>query len=93
MPVIHLAGPDICIGSKHIQRCIVCGECLIQEDLTLQMVPTSRVDFEDLPHYKQGHLIKVDRNCTVDVGELAPTFESQELPKDFCLELVEFPRV
>lgn len=90
MSVIHLAGIKIKIGSRCIQRCIVCGEALVNDDLSCMASSDGPVKPS---FFETGALIEVENNdgCRRSsvVGELPEDFKPEFLPKDFCLELVE----
>lgn len=86
--VVHLAGPIVMIDGRLIQRCVVCGEKLLDSKNAMVAVPTNRQaeDDTELAHWEEGYLIEFSGSQQVALG----MFESEgPLPDEFCLSLVE----
>jgi hypothetical protein len=80
MSVTHIAGAVICTQGRTIQRCSLCGEKLV--DSKGAMVETKYAG-EPFPTWIMGRLVQIDGA----VWTLLP--ETDKLPDDSCLELVE----
>jgi hypothetical protein len=42
--MVHLAGVDVFVEGRHIQRCSICGFALINDDLARMAVPAGESD-------------------------------------------------
>lgn len=87
----HVAGIGLKLGHIAVQRCMICGEALIADDLSKQMIPEGQ---EPGPHFWQtGAMVEVENSgdCTrtSKVGDLPEQFEMEDLPKTICTDLVE----
>lgn len=92
MSVTHVAGPVIVVKGRYapdneriIQRCVVCGEKLI--DTEGQMAPDKPDGTPpDGPGvWAEQALVQIDGNRHLNVG----TYIDDDDPEDFCLALVE----
>lgn len=94
MPTVHLAGNEVRIGTRVIQRCLVCGYKLVDTDLSRVAVISAGDGSRDnvVSVWGVGHLIEVcEGNPTrlVDIGTTdEPVFPAAHWP-DSCLDLVE----
>lgn len=95
MKTVHVAGIQIVVGKYNIQRCIICGEAIILDDLSRQMV-CEETDKDYKPAYfKTGSLVEIDKKVggiakyVSRIGELAENFKVEELPENICLDLLE----
>lgn len=88
MSVTHVAGPPVVFNCRVIQRCVVCGEKLL--DSLRCMAPLNPDGSQpSFPTYPERHYIHVDGNQTT-VGVDYLTLNVDE-PVDFCIDLVEEP--
>lgn len=78
MSVSHIAGLIVKIDGRVIQRCAVCGEKLIDS------LNSASCDGSPMPVWQENRFVQVDGNY----WSLLP--ESNELPVDHCLPLVEY---
>lgn len=89
MGTVHLAGNDVRIGTRIIQRCLICGFKLLDMDLSRMAVPDG--DDRGVATFAVGHLIEVSEgNPTnyVDIGDTKqPQFDAGW--QDCCIHLVE----
>lgn len=92
----HVAGPWVGFKAEDrlIQRCMVCGEKLIdlKPSCTHVAVPPENQDEKSIeryiPTFSPGRMIQVSEGNPkqfLDVGD----FKVDPLPDDFCLALVE----
>lgn len=93
MAIVHLAGNEVYIGTRIIQRCLVCGHKLVDMDLAHCVSYGADGPEPAEGHaWGVGHLIEVsDGNptCSVDIGTTEePIFPAAHWP-DSCLHLVE----
>lgn len=83
MSVSHLAGNAVRIGCRVIQRCLICGAVIIDED------------HEHAMRFPVGAWIQVYTcggvECSGQIGRTdSPNFRDEsEFPIDHCLDLVE----
>lgn len=82
MATVHLAGDAIRIGSYVIQRCLLCGEPLLEFDLRTMASTDGSVSTLAL-----GGFYEFDGNCRVLLKESeGPHFASDlDLPDDCCI--------
>jgi hypothetical protein len=79
--VIHIAGPDIQVGSQLRQRCAWCGAVLIDQDLERVAVPVGQ---DPRPAtWPAGELIAVDGNLSYVVEHE----DGARLPDGACGQL------
>lgn len=83
--VTHLAGPAITVGGRVIQRCSLCGDKLCDSKNTAQPTPKDGSS-PVFPTWSIGRLVRVHPGN--------PTFwelldDTDQLPEDTCLDLVE----
>lgn len=86
---VHLAGNNVIINGRSIQRCLLCGEKLSD---SLGEVGPVGPNGEPPQHliWCIGHWIEQDGNRWLDVGETTePFITGAEVPDDCCIELVE----
>lgn len=94
MSTVHLAGNEVRIGTRVIQRCLVCGYKLVDRDLATVTVisPAGAAPADVVSAWGVGHLIEVcEGNPTrlYDIGTTdEPVFPAAHWP-DSCLDLVE----
>jgi len=74
--VTHLAGPCIVIGDRVIQRCMVCGDKLLDYDRR-----SNQIDV-----WPEASLVSVRNGEYRNLGD---AFDTRELPDDSCVPLVE----
>lgn len=85
MSVTHVAGPEIGIAGRGIQRCMWCGAKMC--DSLGAMTPTNPDGSPPIfLFFGKGRLIQTDGNRMLDIGDF---MEVKKLPADFCLDLVE----
>lgn len=84
----HVAAPYFGIARRMIQRCGICGEKLIDLDFDRVAVPEGPDGKPgELPGgFPTAALVRCVGNAQVVVGSFE---QSDPLPPDFCLELVE----
>lgn len=71
----HLAGAQVMIGGRVIQRCSICGEKLADsEDPALQCF------------WNETALVQMNGDELQEIGDF---LAKKRLPRDFCLALVE----
>lgn len=91
MKTVHLAGNDVRIERRIIQRCLICGYKLIDVDLDRIAFVSSNPDDKGFSTWAVGHLIEVtEGNPTqyADIGDTKqPQFNAQW--SDCCINLVE----
>lgn len=81
--VVHIAGPDVTIGSRLRQRCAWCGEVLWDHDLDRIAVPVDQLDDDGgfcPPLMLPGALVLVDGNMKAVV----PHEDGAQLPDNAC---------
>jgi len=82
----HIAGVVVRIGSRVIQRCALCGDKLIDNDMAGAEVPEDQVN-TPFPAWEVEALVRVDGNM-YEAIEARP---DHKLPPDSCLALLEAP--
>lgn len=99
MKTVHIAGTQIVIGKYNIQRCMICGEALILDDLSRIAVAID--DKEDKKEkfnalgFNTGSIVEVDKKVgginkyITKIGDLPEQFKIADLPKNICLDLLE----
>lgn len=91
MGIVHLAGNDVTIEGRVIQRCLICGYKLVDVRLDRIMMMSTKEDDNRLPVFSVGHLIEVtEGNPTsyIDLGDTKqPLFDASW--DDCCINLVE----
>jgi hypothetical protein len=81
----HVAAPSITVGGRVIQRCLVCGEKLV--DSRGQMAPLGPDgEIPEVPTWEAGRMVRVHRGNPTRF-ELLP--DSDQLTPDSCAALVE----
>jgi hypothetical protein len=81
MPVIHIAGPDIQVGSQLRQRCAWCGAVLLDYALDRIAVPAGQ---DPRPStWPAGELVACDGSAQYVV----PHEDHAELPESCCGKL------
>lgn len=74
--VTHVAGPQVMVGHRVIQRCSICGEKLADtEDPNLATF------------WNEASLVRNDGGEMQEIGDFLA--KKVRLPRDFCLMLVE----
>lgn len=66
-PVIHIAGADVGFNNLLRQRCAWCGAILIDQDLTLVLVPEGTKN-RDFPVWPVGSFVGVDGGMKFSVA-------------------------
>lgn len=79
--VIHIAGPDITVGTHLRQRCAWCGATLIDYALDRIAVPVGQDPRP--PTWPQGDLVLVDGQISYTV----PHEDGDQLPPQACAQL------
>lgn len=81
--VSHLAGPWITIEGRGIQRCLICGEKLIDTK------GQASADGDNTPlFWGKGCFVQVTVNENPQRWSVLPD-NGERLPKDSCIDLVE----
>lgn len=76
----HIASNAIIIeGRYHRQRCVWCGALLIDDDLSMQAVPTDQAD-KAIPCWKTGGMVRVEPGNPRSSSKV----ESDKMPDDCC---------
>lgn len=95
MKTVHVAGSQIVVGKYNIQRCMICGEALILDDLSRQMVCEETGKKYEPSYFATGSIVEVDKKVggtnkyITKIGELPEQFKVEDLPKNICLDLLE----
>lgn len=89
MSVTHVAGPVVrigcgCAGTRIIQRCAVCGEKLC-DNVNTSMPLNPDGTQPEFPTWAEGNFVWHEGNGWHLIGP----FESEPMPEDFCIDLVE----
>ena len=83
--VTHIAGQAICVRGRWIQRCSLCGEKLL--DSLRAAAPLNPDGTQpEFPRWECGRLVRVTAGNPRSEVMLPDT---DQLPADSCLELVE----
>lgn len=87
----HVAGPYLGFKkeSRIIQRCMCCGEKLIDADPSRCMVPSDQAD-RSFATFKTGDLVEVSGDGQCTRFSVVGSFDQPDaFPENFCLALVE----
>lgn len=86
MSTTHLAGNRVIIGQYSIQRCLLCGEVLQEENFS-QIAVCSESPRTAFGEMVVGGFYRKDGNMTILIEETEqPYFESDlDLPEDCCV--------
>lgn len=88
---VHLAGNDVLIEGRVIQRCLICGYKLVDVRLDRIAILSTRENDTSLPVFSVGHLIEVSGTnplSFIDKGDTKqPQFDAAW--SDCCINLVE----
>lgn len=88
---VHLAGNDVRIGRRVIQRCLICGYKLVDIDLDRIAFVSSNPNDKGIDTWAIGHLIQVTEGSpteSIDIGDTKqPQFNAAW--SDCCINLVE----
>jgi hypothetical protein len=90
----HVAGPWLMFGKENriIQRCMCCGEVLIDDDPSRCMVPSDQAE-KSFPTFETGVLVEIESTDGVTRKSVVGYFQQPEpMPDNFCLALVERAR-
>src|ERR1700677_2875848 len=93
--VSHLAGLDVVIGGRQIQRCAICGEKLIDSKGAMAPNKPDGSPPDPIPFWTVGAMIRVEFNgpvshwSVVDREPREDVNKPGKIPHDSCLELVE----
>ena len=72
----HVAGPLVQVGRRVIQRCLICGWKMWDQDT---------VEAGDIVGWHEGAMVRTDDDGAHDTGDSM----NDALPGDVCLPLVE----
>lgn len=81
----HIAGPAVCIGDRVIQRCVVCGEKLV-DNLGQESPVKPDGSAPDVATWTDGAMVRIAPGRQTLVGDWVA---EPRAPSDFCLALVE----
>ena len=87
MTTTHIAANHVYICGRLIQRCAVCGEVLINTNLSRVSVPEADAD-KPLGTWTAGRMIRVTKGNPTGYVMLDDT---GKLPDDTCFDLLENP--
>lgn len=79
--MIHIAGPDITVGTQLRQRCAWCGAVLLDYDLTRIAIPVGQDPAPAM--WPVGELIEIDG----PQSRVVPHIDGDQLPDGSCAEL------
>ena len=89
MKTVHVAGPPVVINGRVVQRCAWCGEKLLDSKNTVGLIGPNG-EPPTFPTYGERRLIEFEPGDgfvrSIDVGDFV---ETEELPPEFCHDLVE----
>lgn len=86
--VTHMAGPPVGIGGRVIQRCLVCGEKLLDSlNTAAPLNPDGTPPV--FPTWDEGALVRIEPGNPARHSVVGSFMTTIPLPADFCWELVE----
>lgn len=85
--VTHLAAPHVTVSGRTVQRCCVCGEKLLDSrGVSAPLGPDGKVP--EYPVWRTGSYVRITAGNPRSES-LEGHWDTDELPGDFCLPLVE----
>lgn len=88
MSATHVVGPLVTYKTRCLQRCLVCGEKLIDMKAGKRVLRNGEVELSLPSHFHPGALLRIGGDGPV-TWENMGVFGNDPVPYDFCITLVE----